>query len=79
MTVLVIIQAIMSLKIISRAEWHAQPPKAVDYINKIVSYVIIHHSDRPPACTSNEECIEAMQSMQRFHQIERGWNDIGYT
>lgn len=68
-----------SLEIIDRAGWGAKPPKYREYINKTVSVVIIHHSYIPPACNTSEECAAAMRSMQRFHQDDRGWADIGYT
>lgn len=44
-----------------------------------VPFVVIHHSAAPPACTTEEECIEAMRSMQTFHQETQGWLDIGYS
>lgn len=69
---------VMPFEIVSRDEWGAKPAKSVDMINKTVPYVIIHHSYSPPACNTSEECTAAMQSMQRFHQVERGWFDIGY-
>lgn len=68
----------MPLEIVSRDDWGAKEPKGVDLINKTVPFVIIHHSYSPPVCNSSEQCISAMQSMQRFHQVERGWFDIGY-
>lgn len=77
-TALFIVPSIMPLEIVSRDEWGAQPPKLVETINKTVPYVIIHHSLSPGSCNTSERCVLAMQNMQRFHQIERGWNDIGY-
>lgn len=68
-----------SLEIISRDEWGAKSPKDIEYINKIVPYVIIHHSHTPVACYSSTNCAKAMRSMQNFHQDDRGWFDIGYT
>ncbi|XP_055324772.1 peptidoglycan-recognition protein LB isoform X2 [Sitodiplosis mosellana] len=71
-------QSIMPLEIVSRAEWGAKEPKDIEFINKTVPFVIIHHSHLPPYCNTSELCIGAMQGMQRFHQIDRGWFDIGY-
>lgn len=68
----------MPLEIVRRAEWGAMKPRAIDYINQTVPFVIIHHSYTPPACLTSARCTAAMRSMQRFHQIERGWFDIGY-
>lgn len=76
---LLIVQSVVTFEIVSRAEWSAKPPKDIEYINHTVPYVIIHHSYLPPMCISSDKCIKSMQSMQRFHQDERGWFDIGYT
>lgn len=65
--------------IVSRDEWGAKPPKLVEKFNGPAPFVIIHHSYLPAACYTTPECILAMQSMQEFHQIGRGWNDIGYS
>lgn len=61
-----------------RHEWGAMPPKMVETIEGAVPYVIIHHSYIPEACWTTDACIQAMRAMQDFHQVERGWNDIGY-
>lgn len=68
----------LSLEIISRAEWGAKKPKGVEFINKTAPYVIVHHSFAPAACYTKDKCIQAMKSMQNFHQNDRGWADIGY-
>lgn len=65
--------------IVSRNEWNARPAAEVNYINNKVSYVIIHHSYIPAACHTEPDCIEAVQSIQRYHQIDNQWLDIGYT
>lgn len=71
-------KATRSLEFVSRSEWGAKPPKHIQPIGKAVPYVIIHHSASPGACYTKDKCTQAMQSMQRFHQNERGWDDIGY-
>lgn len=68
-----------SLEIVNRAKWGARPPKYRELINKVVPFVIIHHSYTPSACNTSEKCAAAMRSMQIFHQDDRGWADIGYT
>ncbi|XP_031626861.1 peptidoglycan-recognition protein SB1-like [Contarinia nasturtii] len=64
-------QSVMLLEIVSRDEWGARRAKDVDLINQTVPYVIIHHSYSPLSCNSSEECVTAMQRMQRYHQVER--------
>jgi len=68
-----------SLTIVKRCEWKAKPPKLIEYINGPVPFVLIHHSYIPPQCNTTDACKNAMRSMQNFHQVERGWNDIGYN
>lgn len=67
----------MPLKIVSRKEWGAKPPKFVSKMGKAADFVIIHHSESPP-CETIEKCINSMRSIQDFHQRTRGWSDIGY-
>lgn len=62
-----------------RETWDAKPPKSVEKFAGPIPYVIIHHSYEPGACTTTAECRNAMLSMQKFHQQDRGWNDIGYS
>lgn len=77
--VLLFVHVAMPLDIVSRDEWNANPPKNFELMNEPVSFVIIHHSDTPAACYTEETCIKAMQSMQNYHQNGHGWDDIGYT
>lgn len=64
---------------VSRDVWSANPPRSVDKFPGPIPFVIIHHSYEPAVCYTPAECISAMQTMQRFHQQDRGWNDIGYS
>lgn len=68
-----------AVDIVERSGWGANPPKLVEHMNTPVPYVIIHHSYTPRACQTSAECVAAMKSMQNYHQIDNGWNDIGYT
>lgn len=67
-----------ALEIVNRGDWSARPPKSVTKIDKIVPFVIVHHSYQPKACSTSAECTSAMRSMQDFHQNVRLWEDIGY-
>lgn len=67
------------MEIVSRKDWGARDPVMVEKFPGIIPFVIIHHSYIPSACFDSETCQKAMRSMQDFHQIERGWNDIGYS
>lgn len=65
--------------LLSRADWGARVPKEVNYFEGPAPYVIIHHSYIPAACVTTPECMRSMREMQDFHQVDRGWNDIGYS
>lgn len=71
---------VQSINIIERIDWDARPPRMVERIDNVpVPFVIIHHSYMPEACYTPETCAIAMRGMQKYHQDDRGWNDIGYT
>uniref|UniRef100_A0A668A9P5 Peptidoglycan recognition protein 6 n=1 Tax=Myripristis murdjan TaxID=586833 RepID=A0A668A9P5_9TELE len=45
-----------------------------------LSFMYIHHTSTPSQpCLTFEQCAADMRSMQRFHQEDRGWDDIGYS
>ncbi|XP_051898000.1 N-acetylmuramoyl-L-alanine amidase-like isoform X2 [Pristis pectinata] len=66
--------------IIPRCMWAARPFRGEPVELALpLRYVYIHHTFEPSRpCTSFQECAADMRSMQRFHQDERQWNDIGY-
>lgn len=78
--VLIIAEVVQTcLPYVTREAWDAKPPRTVEKFAGPIPYVIIHHSYEPAACYDELECQKAMQAMQRFHQQDRGWNDIGYS
>jgi hypothetical protein len=59
---------------VRRSAWGALPPKSKPVtIATPVKHLILHHSVTP------DHGIRSMQSIQRFHQEARGWQDIAYT
>lgn len=71
--------SVLPVEIVSRSEWNAKPAKEVEYMRDAVPFVIIHHSYTPVACFTDEACKDSMKSMQKYHQVDRQWADIGYT
>lgn len=67
--------------IIPRCMWGAQPYKGTPTnLTLPLSFMYIHHTATPSKpCLSFEQCSADMRSMQRFHQEDRGWDDIGYS
>ncbi|KAK7940158.1 hypothetical protein WMY93_003484 [Mugilogobius chulae] len=44
-----------------------------------LKFLFIHHTSTPSKpCVTFEQCSADMRAMQRFHQDDRGWDDIGY-
>ncbi|XP_051797443.1 uncharacterized protein LOC110970843 [Acanthochromis polyacanthus] len=67
--------------IIPRCMWEARPYNGTPTILSLpLSYLFIHHTATPSQpCYTFEQCSADMRSMQRFHQDDRGWDDIGYS
>nr|AMQ10341.1 peptidoglycan recognition protein [Laodelphax striatellus] len=65
--------------VLSRGFWGANPPKQQHKLNLPVPEVIIHHTYIPKAANTTQECIAHMKSIQHYHQITKGWDDIGYN
>ncbi|XP_052231306.1 peptidoglycan-recognition protein SC2-like isoform X2 [Dreissena polymorpha] len=67
-----------TVTIVTRAEWGANACKSVNYMGTPVSVVFIHHTAMSE-CHTQDACAEEMRVIQRFHQVDRGWDDIGYN
>ncbi|KAM4039614.1 N-acetylmuramoyl-L-alanine amidase isoform 2-T2 [Anomaloglossus baeobatrachus] len=67
--------------VIPRCLWEAKPYKGTPtLLQPPLAHVYIHHTYEPSRpCLSFQECTADMRSMQRFHQVDRGWDDIGYS
>ncbi|XP_059204338.1 peptidoglycan recognition protein 6 [Centropristis striata] len=67
--------------IIPRCMWGAKPYKGTPTnLSLPLSFMYIHHTHSPgKPCLTFEQCSADMRSMQRFHQEDRGWDDIGYS
>ncbi|XP_038549621.1 peptidoglycan recognition protein 6 [Micropterus salmoides] len=67
--------------IIPRCMWGAEPYRGTPTnLSLPLSFMYIHHTHTPGLpCLTFEQCSADMRSMQRFHQVDRGWDDIGYS
>ncbi|XP_040918383.1 peptidoglycan recognition protein 6 [Toxotes jaculatrix] len=67
--------------IIPRCMWGAEPYRgAPTKLSLPLSFMFIHHTHTPSQpCLTFQQCSADMRSMQRFHQDDRGWDDIGYS
>lgn len=63
------------MKIVSRADWGAKPPKSRRAIReKEVTHFFLHH-----AAGTYKDGPSAMRAIQKFHQDSRGWADYAYN
>ncbi|XP_066449349.1 N-acetylmuramoyl-L-alanine amidase isoform X2 [Eleutherodactylus coqui] len=67
--------------VIPRCLWEAMPYNGTPtLLTPPLQHVYIHHTYEPSQpCVSFQKCAANMRSMQRFHQVDRGWDDIGYS
>ncbi|KAL1273253.1 hypothetical protein QQF64_029115 [Cirrhinus molitorella] len=67
--------------IIPRCIWGAAPPTVPhNPLSPPLQFLYIHHTASPSKpCRNLQTCSKNMRSMQRFHQKDRGWYDIGYS
>jgi N-acetylmuramoyl-L-alanine amidase len=65
--------------IVSREIWGALPPKK-SYSKNIAKQMglAVHYTAMETAISYEDE-LQQLKNIQKFHQVDRGWNDIGYS
>ncbi|KAI3353051.1 hypothetical protein L3Q82_019620 [Scortum barcoo] len=68
-------------QIIPRCQWGAKAYRGTPVpLSLPLRFLYVHHTYEPSSpCLSFPNCSRNMRSMQRFHQEDRGWSDIGYS
>lgn len=68
-------------QIIPRCQWGAKPSRGTPIpLSLPLEFLYVHHTYEPSSpCLSFLTCSRDMRAMQRFHQEDRGWSDIGYS
>ncbi|KAK5926465.1 hypothetical protein CgunFtcFv8_022035 [Champsocephalus gunnari] len=68
-------------QIIPRCQWGAKAYQSTPIpLSLPVQFLYVHHTYEPSSpCLSFPNCSRNMRAMQRFHQEDRGWSDIGYS
>ncbi|XP_058124374.1 peptidoglycan-recognition protein LC-like isoform X5 [Anopheles coustani] len=67
------------LRLVTRQEWVAQPPREpLTDLKLPVSNVIIAHT-ATESCTNQEACEARVRSMQNYHMSTLKYSDIGYN
>lgn len=67
-------------QIITRCQWGANAFRGTPSpLSLPLQFLYVHHTYEPSSpCLSFPTCSRNMRAMQRFHQEDRGWSDIGY-
>lgn len=65
------------ISFITREQWNALPSNLTD-MKLPVHHVFIHHTAEEE-CFDRKECTRLMLIMQQFHNVTRGFGDIGYN
>tara|TARA_R110002020_G_scaffold15995_2_gene56782 strand:- start:1476 stop:2048 length:573 start_codon:yes stop_codon:yes gene_type:complete len=65
--------------IVSREIWGALPPKKSHSKNIAKQMGLAVHYTAMETAKSYEDELRQLVSIQKFHQVDRGWNDIGYS
>ncbi|XP_042340199.1 N-acetylmuramoyl-L-alanine amidase [Plectropomus leopardus] len=68
-------------QIIPRCQWGAKAYQSTPIPMSLpVQFLYVHHTYEPSLpCLSFPSCSRDMRAMQRFHQEDRNWTDIGYS
>ncbi|XP_074551740.1 N-acetylmuramoyl-L-alanine amidase-like [Halichoeres trimaculatus] len=68
-------------QIIPRCQWGAENYRGTPTPLALpLQFLYVHHTYEPSSpCLNFTMCSLNMRSMQRFHQEDRGWSDIGYS
>ena len=69
---------VITVKIISRDSWGAKPNKTKFSKLGEVKGLVIHWSAYPTAIGNQAE-MDQCKTIQRLHQVDRGWNDVAYN
>jgi hypothetical protein len=63
----------------TRKQWLARPPKhRIEVLDRGPDHIVIHHADTlNTKDLSVAHAYALSRQIQRFHMVNRGWNDIG--
>ncbi len=66
-----------ALRLVSRAQWGAQPLRANHDPLGPITRLTLHHTDEHPGMCGRPDA-DVVRAIQAYHQDGRGWADIGY-
>ena len=66
------------MKLVSRKQWGARPPKAVSPLRPTRGVVVHYSASDADEQSRHKNCALRVRAIQRYHMETRGWNDIAY-
>jgi hypothetical protein len=66
------------VKLVSRKQWGARPPKAVTPLRPSRGVVVHYSASDADEQSNHRNCARRVRSIQRYHMDTKGWNDIAY-
>jgi N-acetylmuramoyl-L-alanine amidase len=67
------------VKLVSRKQWGARPPKAVTPLHPSRGVVVHYSASDADEQSDHKNCAARVRAIQRFHMETRDWNDIAYS
>lgn len=68
------------MKIVTRKQWDARPPKERTAQNrKRITTIYLHYSESPGGQVRYPQQCAAVRGIQNFHMDSRHWSDIAYS
>lgn len=66
------------MRVWTRDEWGAAPPRSVTWMETPVNLAVVHHTVSAWPATP-DAAAETCRQIQAYHQNVQGWADIGYS
>lgn len=64
---------------VTRAQWGARPANGQGNALGAPKGTTVHYEGPKMGSRSHDKCAALVRSIQRFHQVTRGWSDIAYN
>ncbi|XP_052091264.1 uncharacterized protein LOC127728087 isoform X2 [Mytilus californianus] len=66
------------ISLITRDEWRARLPKSIEFMEKPVMNVLVHHTAGLHG-EDTQMCSQIVRSIQNLHMDDNKWDDVGYN
>nr|AJQ21530.1 peptidoglycan recognition protein 1 [Mytilus galloprovincialis] len=66
------------ISMVTRGEWRARLPKSIEFMEKPVMNVLVHHTAGLHG-EDTQMCSQIVRSIQNLHMDDNKWDDVGYN